>query len=174
MNLLTRNELTPTRIVRGHSTPRSTYPGEEVNRIWPNPESGAEPERSLDLPVSQSPPEDALLRVVMTFGDGMVRMEAVDIGVSVEGSKAPSVYGHLIDAVRTRLEASGERAQLLGYTSDDWFRFVPPNQTNVGERRKTLAERLDAAYRDDVLRPEEKGLLDDAANQFGRRLSDED
>ena len=44
----------------------------------------------------------------------------------------------------------------------------------VGEGRKTLAERLDDAYRDDALEPEEKGLLDRAADQFGRRLSDEE
>lgn len=44
----------------------------------------------------------------------------------------------------------------------------------VGEDRKTLAERLDDAYRDDALGPEEKGLLDRAANQFGRCLSDEE
>jgi hypothetical protein len=44
----------------------------------------------------------------------------------------------------------------------------------VGEVRKTLAERLEDAYRDDALTPEEKGLLDDAANQFGSRLSDEE
>jgi hypothetical protein len=44
----------------------------------------------------------------------------------------------------------------------------------VGEGRKTLAERLDDAYGDHGLTPEEKGLLDDAANQFGSRLSDEE
>lgn len=44
----------------------------------------------------------------------------------------------------------------------------------VGEGGKTLAERLNDAYRNDVLEPEEKELLDRAANQFGRRLSDED
>jgi hypothetical protein len=44
----------------------------------------------------------------------------------------------------------------------------------IGEDHKTLAERLEDAYRDDALTPEEKGLLDDAANQFGSRLSDEE
>jgi len=44
----------------------------------------------------------------------------------------------------------------------------------IGESRKTLAERLADAYHDDALEPEEKGLLDRAANQFGRRLSDEE
>jgi hypothetical protein len=44
----------------------------------------------------------------------------------------------------------------------------------ISEDHKTLAERLDDAYRDDVLEPEEKGLLDRAAKQFGRRLSDEE
>jgi hypothetical protein len=44
----------------------------------------------------------------------------------------------------------------------------------VGEDPKTLAKRLEDAYRDDVLTPEEKGLLDGAADQFGRRLSDEE
>jgi hypothetical protein len=49
------------------------------------------------------------------------------------------------------------------------FREVAPQ-----EGGKTLAARLDDAYREDVLKPEEKGLLDRAANQFGRRLSDEE
>ncbi|MDQ3703737.1 MAG: hypothetical protein M3437_00670 [Chloroflexota bacterium] len=44
----------------------------------------------------------------------------------------------------------------------------------IGPHAKTLAERLEDAYRDDVLTPEEKSLLDDAANQFGRRLSNEE
>jgi hypothetical protein len=44
----------------------------------------------------------------------------------------------------------------------------------VGEGRKTLAERLDVAYRDDTLEPEERGLLDRAADQFGRRLRDKE
>lgn len=44
----------------------------------------------------------------------------------------------------------------------------------VGEGRKSLAERLDDAYRDEALEPEERGLLDRGADQFGRRLSDEE
>jgi hypothetical protein len=160
--------------VRDYSTPQSTRPGEEVNRIWPPPERLAGSGWTLDDPVSQSPPEEALLNVVMTFGDGAVRMEAIDIGVSVEGDKAPSVYGRLVDAVRMRLEASGERSELLRYAPDDWFRFVPPDHADTEERRKTLAERLEDAYRDGALSQEEKGLLDDAANQFGSRLSHEE
>jgi hypothetical protein len=46
------------------------------------------------------------------------------------------------------------------------FRMIQPD--------KTLAQRLEDAYRDDALTPEEKGLLDDAAKQFGSRLSDEE
>ena len=46
------------------------------------------------------------------------------------------------------------------------FRMIRPD--------KTLAERLEDAYRDDALGSEERGLLDRAANQFGRRLSDEE
>ncbi len=44
----------------------------------------------------------------------------------------------------------------------------------VGEGRKTLAERLNEAYNDHNLGPEEEGLLDRAANQFGYRLSNEE
>ena len=44
----------------------------------------------------------------------------------------------------------------------------------IAEDHKSLGERLDDAYRDDALTPEEKGLLDSAANQFGRRLSGEE
>jgi len=40
----------------------------------------------------------------------------------------------------------------------------------VGDRPKTLAERVGEAYNYE-LKPEEKGLLDRAAGQFGRRLS---
>ena len=44
------------------------------------------------------------------------------------------------------------------------FRLIQPD--------KPLAERLEDAFRNDALTPEEKGMLDDAANQFGSRLSD--
>ena len=40
----------------------------------------------------------------------------------------------------------------------------------IEEQPRTLAERLDEAYKDE-LTPEEKGLLDRAAGQLGRRLS---
>jgi hypothetical protein len=174
MKLLTKPEVTPTRIMRDDSTPQSTRPGDEEGRVWSHPESAAELGWTLDLPVAKGPPEDALIKVVMTFEGGIFRMEAVDVGVSVEGGQAPSVYGRLIDSVRARLEASGLRAGLLRYAPDTWFRFVPPDQAITGGHRKSLAERLDDAYRDDALTPEEKGLLDDAANQFGSRLSDEE
>jgi hypothetical protein len=49
------------------------------------------------------------------------------------------------------------------------FREVAPRDGG-----KMLAARLDDAYRDDTLKPEEKGLLDRAANQFARRLRDEE
>jgi hypothetical protein len=39
--------------------------------------------------------------------------------------------------------------------------------------QKTLAERVNEAYRNE-LEPEEKELLDHAAEQFGRRLSNEE
>jgi hypothetical protein len=126
MNLLMKPELTPTRIVRDHSEPQSTTPGKEADHVWSSPESVVEPGWTLDLPASESPPEDALLKVVMAFGDEVVRMEAIDVGIAVEGNKAPSVYGRLIDAVRMHIEASGERVELLRYGPDTWFRFVPP------------------------------------------------
>jgi hypothetical protein len=148
MNLLTKHELTPTRIVRDDSTPQSTRPDEEPNRVWSNPESAAEPGWTLDLPVAQSPPEDALIRVVMTFGHGMVRIQAVDIGVAVEGRDAPTAYGRLIDAASAHLEASGdERAELLRDTPDDWLRFVPPDQVaRVGAE----GPEVNALYETDV------------------------
>lgn len=129
MSLQIKPESTTTRIAREPSTPRSTRPGEEVNRIWPRPEPVEVLQWTLDVPDSQSPPDTALLNVAMMFGGGVVRMEAVDIGISVQGDKAPNVYVRLIDAVRKYLETSrDERTELLNYTPDTWFRFVPPDQ----------------------------------------------
>lgn len=174
MNSPMKLELTPTRVERESSTPRSTHPGEEVNRIWPPPEHVAGPGWTLDIPVSQDPPEEALLDVVMTFGGGNVRMEAVDIAVSAEGREAPDVYGRLIDAVRSHLEALGhERAELLRYTPDAWFKFVPPDQASIGERGKTLTERLNEAY-DGAAEREDEEFFRNTRAYYQRRRNAED
>jgi hypothetical protein len=135
MDTLTRPELTPTRIDRESSVPGSTEAHEQAHRIWSPSERVAGSEWTLDIPASESPPEDAFLKVVMTFGDGIFRMEAVDIGVSVEGRNAPKVYGLLVEAVGTYLKTSGdERAKLLlVYPPDTWFKFVPPDQAASNE-----------------------------------------
>jgi len=175
MNTLTKPELTPTRIERNDSTPQSTRPGEEADRVWPNPESATEPGWSLDLPVAQSPPEDALIKIVMTFGHGVVRMEAADIGVTVEGDKAPSTYGRLIDAVRMRLEASGERPELLRYAPDApdaWFKFVPPDQARSSEHPKRLSERFNEAYDEEAKREDEE-FVKNVKRYHRKRFSDE-
>lgn len=168
-------ESTPTRDATRPSEPEGTKDG-DLDRLFQPPEESFGGGPPFDISLPPGPPKEALLNVVMTFvGGDVVRMEAVDIGVTVEGREAPTVYGRLIDAVSAYLEASGdERAQPLRHTPDHWFRFVPPDQATTGERRKTLTERLEDAYRNDALTPEEKGLLDDAANQFGSRLSDEE
>lgn len=82
-----------------------------------------------------------------------------------------------VDTDRHRLVPRGERdAETVAVPSEpvnvSW-RLHGQGQL-VGEGRKTLAERLDDAYRDDDLRPNERGLLDRAANQLGRRLSNEE
>ena len=121
-------ESTPTRDATRPSEPEGTQEG-DVNRLFrPRTESlGGGP--AFEIPVSQGPPEEALLNIVMMFGDGKVRMEAVDIGITVEGRDAPTVYGRLIDMVSVHLEASGdERAEALRHTPDEWFRFVSPDQ----------------------------------------------
>lgn len=46
-------------------------------------------------------------------------------------------------------------------------------QFSVVRHDRPLAERIEEAYGDE-LEPEEKELLDHAAEQFGRRLSDEE
>ena len=46
-------------------------------------------------------------------------------------------------------------------------------QFRLVERRKTLAERVAEAYKHDR-EPEETGLLDRAAEQFGRRLNSQE
>ena len=164
MKILTKPELTPTRIVRDSSTPQSTRPGQEVNRIGPRRENVMASDWTLDVPVSRSPAEKALLDVVMTFGGDSVQMEAVDIGVSAEGRTAPEVYGRLVEAVGSYLRASGdERAELLRYEPDAWFKFVPP---------KTVVERLNEAYADDELEPQEREFLDLTREHFSR-LDDE-
>ena len=127
MNTLTKPERTPTRTVREPSVPQSTEAHEQAHRIWSPSERVAG--SGWTLPVLQGPPEDALLKVVMTFGDGAVRMEAVDIGVSVEGRTAPEVYGLLVDAASRYLATSGgERVELLNHPSDSWFKFVSPDR----------------------------------------------
>jgi hypothetical protein len=147
MSLQIKPESTPTRVTHDPSTPQSTHPGEEANRVWPHPERIVGLGWTMEVSVPPSPPEDAVLDVVITFGNDVVRMEAVDIGVSTEGSEAPNVYARLIDAVSEYLEASkDERAELLNYSPDTWFRFVPPNQA----RPKTLTERFNEAYDEDT------------------------
>jgi hypothetical protein len=78
-----------------------------------------------------------------------------------------TVEPHKEVPIRYRETVTGSPQAIVKLHAD--FREVAPR-----EGGKTLAERLDDAYRDDVLSPEEKGLLDRAANQFGRRLSDEE
>jgi hypothetical protein len=170
MSLEITPESTPTRIVRDPSLPQSTRPGQEVNRIWPRPEHAVASGWTIDIPVSQSPPEKALLDVVMTFmGGNLVRMEAVNSGVRVEGRGAPNVYVRLKDAVRKYLEASGnEGAELLNYDSDTWFRFVSPNQTH----RKTLTERFNEAY-DEEAKQEDEEFVRNLKRYHRRRFSDE-
>jgi len=119
----------------------------------------------MEVSVPPIPPKEAVLDVVITFGNEVVRMEAVDIGVSNEGREAPNVYVGLIDKVREYVEAStDERVALLkNYAPDTWFKFVPP---------KTVAERLEEAYGDDELEPQEREFLDLSREHFSR-LDDE-
>jgi hypothetical protein len=78
-----------------------------------------------------------------------------------------TVKPHKEVPIQYREAVTGSPQAIIELHAD--FREVAPR-----EGAKTLAERLEDAYRDDVLTPEEKGLLDDAANQFGRRLGDEE
>lgn len=139
MNTLTRPKLTSTRIDRESSVPGSTEAHEQAHRIW-SPSERVEGPEWTTLDPSESPPEDALLKVVMTFGGGIFRMEAVDIQVSVEGRNAPKVYGDLVEAVGAYLKTSGdERAKLLlVYPPDSWFKFVPPDHATPN--KAALAE----------------------------------
>jgi hypothetical protein len=122
----------------------------------------------MDVSVPPSPPERVVLDVVITFGSGLVRMEAVDIGVSAEGSEAPNVYARLIDAVSEYLEASkDDRAELLNYTPNTWFRFVPPR-----ERPKTLTERFNETY-DEEARQDDEEFVKNLKRYHRRRFSDE-
>jgi hypothetical protein len=170
MSLQIRPESTPTRVTHDSSTPQSTRSDEEASRVWPHAEHIVGLGWTMEVYVPPSPPDEAVLDVVITFGNDVVRMEAVDIGVSIEGREAPNVYIHLIEAVREHLEATkGQRAELLDYAPDTWFRFAPPKKA----RRKPLAERVKEAY-GHGLDSEEKELLDRAAKQLGSRLSNEE
>jgi hypothetical protein len=129
MDLRMKPESTPTRLTCESSESRSTDRDKEANRVWAERPNIVGSSWTLDIPVSQGPPEEALLNVVMMFRDGKVRMEAVDIGITVEGRDAPTAYGRLIDAVSAYLEDSGdERSEQLRHTPDEWFRFVSPDQ----------------------------------------------
>ena len=164
-----KTESTPTRVTRDPSTPQSTRPDEEANRVWPHPERIVGLGWTMEVSVPPSPPEEAVLDVVITFGGDVVRMEAVDIGVSAEGREAPSVYVRLIDAVSEYLEASkGDRAKLLNYAPDTWFRFVPPR-----ERHKTLTERFNEAY-DEEARREDEEFFRTTERYYRRRFNAED
>jgi hypothetical protein len=81
-----------------------------------------------------------------------------------------------VDAERQRIVQKGP----LGAETS----AVPPEPVNltwkkrgqgrlIGEHPKTLAERISEAYTDG-LEPGEKELLDHAAEQFGRRLTNEE
>ncbi|HSK84962.1 MAG TPA: hypothetical protein VK902_16425 [Rubrobacter sp.] len=78
-----------------------------------------------------------------------------------------TVEPHKEVLIQYRETVTGSPQAIIELHAD--FREVAPR-----EGGRTLAKRLDDAYRDDALTPEEKGLLDDAANQFGSRLSDEE
>lgn len=141
MSLQMKPESTPTRMIREPSEPQSTHHDREADRVWPRPDHVAGSGWTLDIPVSRSPVEEALLNVVMTFGGNIVRMDAVDIDVSTEGRTAPEAYGRLVEAVSAYLEASGdERTELLRYTPDTWFRFVPPEQARYQHRERLQTE----------------------------------
>ena len=129
MNLQMRPESTPTRLILESSESRSTDRDQEANRVWPERRDATGSSWTLDIPIAHDPPEEAVLSVVMTIGGGTARMEAVDIGVLVEGSDAPEVYNRLVRDVRAYLEASGgARSELLRYTHDAWFNFVSPDE----------------------------------------------
>jgi hypothetical protein len=78
-----------------------------------------------------------------------------------------------IDVVSGDVEVTPSRSDAVPTAATEGAR-IGETQFRVVRRDKSLAERLEDAYRDDVLGPEEKELLDRAANQFGRRLSDEE
>lgn len=169
MSLQIKTESTPTRVTHDPSTPQSTPLDEEASRVWPHPEHIVGVGWTMEVSVPPSPPEEAVLDVVITFGNDLVRMEAVDIGVSTEGSKAPNVYARLIDSVSEHLEATeGERSELLNYTPDTWFRFVPPRA-----RPETLTERLNEAYDEEAEREDEEFFRNTAA-YYRRRRNVED
>ncbi len=68
--------------------------------------------------------------------------------------------------IQYREKVTGSPQAIIHLHAD--FREVAPQHGG-----KTLTERINESY-DDELEPEEKELLDHAAEQFGRRLSSEE
>lgn len=133
---------TYTRMVRDSAGPRSTDSEREAERVLPPRDRAASSRlRTFDVSLSRGPAEESLLDVVVAFWDGAFRMDAVEIGVSAEGSSAQEAYGRLVEEVSARLRNSAdERAALLrDYPTDMWFRFVPPAQT-VAAHKSALAD----------------------------------
>ena len=135
MNVLTKIEPTPTGTIRGVSASQDTRRDRDVDRDWPQTVPATWLAWTLVVPILRRPSEEALLKVAMTFEGNIVRMEAVDIGISVEGRRVPEVVGRLREAVGAYLETSGdERAELLRYPADAWFKIVLPNQTAFADK----------------------------------------
>jgi hypothetical protein len=86
------------------------------------------------------PPDDLLLAVVMTFLGDMPHLAAREVGVAVKGDRIEEALRRLIEATREQLASSDNaRAELLCYPPENWFRFVPPDQTAFANRA-TLAD----------------------------------
>jgi hypothetical protein len=94
--------------------------------------SGGEP---VSVQVPESPPEQLLLNVAMTFIRGIpVRLRAIDFGIVAEGGSVQEAFSELVADIRERLESSDDaRAELLRYSPDAWFRFVSPDQVPVDQ-----------------------------------------
>ena len=83
------------------------------------------------------------------------------------------IHDRLGDSISSPLQGLTEDEYLeLAFDERLLARRSPEHADDAPPR--SLAQRLDGAYQDDKLEPEEREFLDRAASQFARRLDDEE
>lgn len=136
------SESTLTPYESGSSEPKSTHRDEGRERYLPPPGKFPGEDKTPDIPVPKYPPKNLPLRVVMTFTDALVRLDVADAGLRAEGKTVGEAFGHLVAVVSDYIASvGGERADLLHFPPETWFKLVSPDQIGFANNI-TLIDRL--------------------------------